>query len=70
MVNPVVMTRYDIIRIGQRGIVLCDQIAFPLLFCSGRKRKTQSGHARLLARLAMEEGLLSVWVSQVLVSHS
>ena len=60
VVNPVVMTRYDTIRIGQRGIVLCGQIAFPLLFVVAVKWKTQSGHARLLARVAMEEVLLSV----------
>ena len=60
VINPVVTTRYDIIRIGQRGIVLCGQIAFPLLFVVAEKRKTQSGHVRLLARLAMEQGLLSV----------
>ena len=29
-----------------------------------KNRKTQSGHVRLHARVAMEEGLLSVWVSQ------
>ena len=34
--------------------------AFPLLFVVAEKQKTRSGHARLRARVAMEEGLLSV----------
>ena len=39
VVNPVVMTRYDIIGISQPGIVLCGQTAFPLLFVVAEKGK-------------------------------
>ena len=59
-------TRWDIIRIGQRGIVLCGQTAFSvIIICGGRKTEKQSlDMPRLHTRVAMEEGLLSVWVSQ------
>ena len=43
------------------------RLLFLLLFVVAEKRKntkTQSGHMRLCARVAMEEGLLSVMVSQ------
>ena len=54
-------TRWDIIRIGQQGMVFCGprfgQTIFPLLiFMVAEKQKTRSGHARLCARVAMEEG--------------
>ena len=37
---------------------------FPLLFVVVENGKTLSGHARLRDKVAMEEGLLSVSVSQ------
>ena len=44
-----------------RDIVLCGQTIFPLLlFVVRKKGKARSGHARLSARVAMEEGLVSV----------
>ena len=33
----------------------------PLLFVVAEKRKTRSGHGKLSARVAMEEGLLGVY---------
>ena len=69
-VNPVVMNYIIILRnIGQRrgqqGIVLRGQTAFSVIILWWQKNgKTWSGHARLRTRVAMEEGLLSVWVSQ------
>ena len=43
VVNPVVMTIYDIIIIGQRDILLHGQIAFPLLFVVAENRKHSLG---------------------------
>ena len=58
-------TRWDIIKIGQRGIVLYGQAIFSDITLWWQKnRTTQSGHVRLRARVAMEEDLLSAWVSQ------
>ena len=48
---------------GQQGIVLGNQTAFSEAFpiiCGGKNGKTQSGHVRLRARVAMKGGLLSV----------
>ena len=58
-------TRWNIIWIGQRGIVLCGQTIFRYYYLWWQKNgKTWSEHARLRTRVAMDEGLLSVWVSQ------
>ena len=65
-VNPVVIN-YKIqhnknrLAMSKQGIVLCGQTAFSIIICGGRK--TQSGHVRLRARVAMEEGLLIVHVN-------
>ena len=63
------------IRIGQParyirlGIVLLGQTTFPLLIILWwqKNEKRWSGHVRLLARVAKEEGLLNVRVSQSFV---
>ena len=49
---------------GQRGMVLRGQTAFSHCLRWQKNGKAWSGHARLRARVAMGEGLLSVWVSQ------
>ena len=65
-VNPVVMN-YKIIhsknRLAMRPVRY--SLAWPDLFsryylCWQKNRKTRSGHARLHARVVMQEGLLSV----------
>ena len=78
-VNAVLMnykTDKTYIRIGQwrgqRGIVLCGQLqtAFPSLFVvveNGKHGLNMWGYIR--AKVVMEEGLLSVWVSQSIVNQ-
>ena len=57
-------TRQDIIRISQRGSLVWLDCFFLYYLWLQKNEKTQSGHTRLCARVAMEEGLLSVWVGQ------
>ena len=54
------------------SLVWPDHFVPLLIFVVAEKWKTWSGHARLRARVAMEEGLLSVWVilARALVNHS
>ena len=58
----------DIIRISQQrsqqGIVLRGQTTFCYYMWWQKNGKRWSGHARLHAKVAMDEGLLNVWVSQ------
>ena len=65
-VNPVVMN-YKIRHNKNRPVTRPERysLAWPdhfsvIVICSGRKMVKQSGHVRLYARVAMEEGLLSV----------
>ena len=69
-VNPVVMTykiRHNKNRPATRptrsSLVWPDRFFCYYLWWQ-KNRKTRSGHARLRARVTIEEGLLSVWVSQ------